>query len=183
MTASRALTMPTDHLPEILEWPHPILRKPSTPVKVFDAALADDVELMWRVMYAAPGIGLAAPQIADPRRIFVMDCRARVPEALPLVCVNPELINLQGSIDSVEGCLSLPELKVVVPRASRLTLRARDVHGECFAIELDGLEAICAQHEYDHLEGRSFLDLLEPIARAEALSRYQDALDQRTHDI
>ena len=112
-----------------------------------------------------------------------MDCRARVPDARPIVCVNPELIHLQGSVDSVEGCLSLPELKVVVPRASRLTLRAKDVHGEGFALELDGLEAICAQHEFDHLEGRSFLDLLEPIARAEALSRYQDALDQRTRHL
>lgn len=157
---------------DILDWPHPTLCQRAHPVTTFDATLLSDIELMWRVMYDAPGIGLAAPQIGDPRRMFVMDCQPRSPEAQPLVYINPILSEFEGSVDSVEGCLSLPGLTVTVPRAERLKICAQDATGAHFEVSLTGIEAICAQHEYDHLEGRSFLELLDPVMRAEALHEY-----------
>jgi peptide deformylase len=160
----------------ILEWPHPILRSPAQPIERFDQALADRIEQMWYTMYHAPGIGLAAPQIADPRRLFVMDCGGRVSDPRPLVCANPKIIRAEGELDSIEGCLSFPELSVIVPRAASITLRAQDEVGTWFAVELEGLEAICAQHELDHLEGHSFLDLLEPLERSATLHSYIEGL-------
>ena len=160
----------------ILEWPHPILRSPSVQVTSFDDELKDHVELMWRTMYAAPGIGLASPQIGDTRRVFVMDCSPRYETARPFVCINPELLELKDYVDSTEGCLSFPGLSVVVQRASSLTLRAQDLNGSWFEVKLKGLESICAQHEYDHLEGRSFLNLLSPVDQLSALQVYVEEL-------
>ena len=165
----------------ILEWPHPVLRTPSAPVTSFDHELKDHVDLMWHTMYAAPGIGLASPQIGDARRIFVMDCAPRYETARPFVCINPELLELKGSVDSTEGCLSFPGLSVVVQRATTLTLRAQDLNGSWFEAKLKGLEAICAQHEYDHLEGRSFLDLLSPVDQLSALQNYVEELSHSQH--
>ncbi len=161
---------------KILEWPHPILRSPSQPVKVFDQDLKRQVDSMWHTMYEAPGIGLAAPQVADARRIFVMDCSLREDATRRFVCINPELHHLKGEILSPEGCLSFPGLSVEVPRAEALTLKAQNINGEWFEVELEGLEAICAQHEFDHLEGRSFLDLLGPLEQVAAMQDYIEAL-------
>ena len=129
-------------------------------------------------MYNAPGIGLAAPQLGDQRRIFVMDCSPRFDAARRFVCINPQLTELYGEVDSTEGCLSFPGLSVVVPRAQRLKLRAQDLNGTWFETELYGLEAICAQHEYDHLEGKSFLDLLPPLDQLSALHNYIEELSR-----
>ena len=165
----------------ILEWPHPTLRRRSATVMSFDAPLKHRVEEMWCTMYDAPGIGLAAPQIGDQSRIFVMDCTPRYEAARRFVCINPQLTELSGEIDSTEGCLSFPGLSVIVPRAQRLKLRAQDLDGAWFEAELDGLEAICAQHEYDHLEGKSFLDLLSPLDQISALHAYIEELSRANH--
>lgn len=164
----------------ILEWPHPSLRTPARAVTRFDDALAQRVAEMWSTMYHARGVGLAAPQIGDERQIFVMDCARSgdVDEAAhKLVCINPELTHLRGQVESSEGCLSFPGLQITVPRAAQLTLRAQDLTGAWFEVELNGLEAICAQHECDHLSGRSFLDLLDLSERYTALSRYIESLN------
>lgn len=163
----------------ILEWPHPTLRSPAAPVTTFDERLRDQIAMMWSTMYQAPGIGLAAPQIGDARRIFVMDCTPRYETARRFVCINPELTELQGVVDSNEGCLSFPGLSITVPRAAHLTLRAQDEGGVWFEVKLKGLEAICAQHEYDHLEGRSFLDLLSPLDQLSALHNYAERLSEQ----
>ena len=167
-----------DHQQElkILEWPHPILRTPSKKVELFDKALRQQVDLMWNTMYEAPGVGLAAPQVADPRCIFVMDCSAREEAGRQFACVNPELHSLKGEVLSTEGCLSFPGLSVEVLRAESLTLKAQDLKGKWFKVKLDGLEAICAQHEFDHLQGKSFLDLLGPLEQVATLQNYIDAL-------
>ena len=162
----------------ILEWPHPKLRNPASSVTTFDERLRDQVAIMWSTMYQAPGIGLAAPQIGDARCIFVMDCTPRYEAARRFVCINPELTELCGVVDSSEGCLSFPGLSVTVPRAKHLTLRAQDEHGAWFEVKLNGLEAICAQHEYDHLVGRSFLDLLSPLDQLSALHNYAEGLSE-----
>jgi peptide deformylase len=161
---------------DILEWPHPILRSPSALVTSFDEELKLHINMMLQTMYEAPGVGLAAPQIGDQRRIFVMDCGARDEQARQFVCINPELHTLRGEVESTEGCLSFPGLSVSVPRAEQLTLRAQDLEGLWFEVNLNGLEAICAQHEFDHLEGRSFLDLLGPLEKIATLQSYIEQL-------
>lgn len=165
---------------DILEWPHPILRSPSQPVTQFDQLLQEDIEVMWNTMYEAPGVGLAAPQVGDHRRIFIMDCGSRDDQARQLVCINPEIYQKQGEVESTEGCLSFPGLSVTVPRAERLKLKAQNVRGKWFEVQLDGLESICAQHEFDHLEGKSFLDLLGPLERIATFQSYLTQL-QSSH--
>ena len=164
----------------ILEWPHPILQTPSSPVNHFDQQLAEDIEVMWNTMYDAEGIGLAAPQVGDRRRIFVMDCTPRQKTARALVCINPELLHLQGQVNSAEGCLSFPGLAVEVPRSEVLTLKAQDLKGQWFEMQLEGMEAICAQHEMDHLNGKSFLDLLGPLERVACFQSYVEKLEKST---
>jgi peptide deformylase len=159
-----------------------VLRIPAAKVLDFDEQLKDRIEEMWHTMYTAPGIGLAAPQIGDPRRIFVMDCSPRYESARRFVCINPEFLDRHGSVDSTEGCLSFPGLSVVVPRSTHVTLRAQDPSEDWFEVQLTGLEAICAQHEYDHLEGRSFLDLLSPLDRLTALQNYVEEVSRSERD-
>lgn len=170
MNSAKATVLP------ILEWPHPILRKIASPVNHFDADLVEQVERMWATMYDAPGVGLAAPQVGDSRRIFIMDCGGRVSDHQRLVCVNPELYDFVGEIESTEGCLSFPKLSVTIPRAERVTLRAQNEHGVWFELSLKGLEAVCAQHELDHLDGKSFLDGLSQIERLDSLQSYLELL-------
>ena len=162
----------------ILEWPHPILRKLASKVVDFDERLEQDIAKMWATMYAAPGIGLAAPQVGDSRQIFVMDCGPREEKARRLVCINPKLTKQNGHVDSVEGCLSFPGLSVEVPRFESLTLIAQDIKGKKFELRLSGLEAICAQHEYDHLRGKSFLDLLGPLEKVACFQSYIEQLEK-----
>lgn len=177
--------MKTKSLP-IIEWPHPTLRSPAQVVNDFDQDLEELVEQMWSTMYTAPGIGLAAPQVNISQRIFVMDCSARDETSRQIIAINPRLSNLQGSVDSSEGCLSFPGLSITVPRAASVTLDAYDLSGNSFTLKLAGLEAICAQHEFDHLEGKSFLDHLTPHERLLALKDYLRELEStgsKNHEI
>jgi peptide deformylase len=176
--------LPAEPPLEILEWPHPLLRAPSQVVVDFTDTLARWVDLMWTTMYDAEGVGLAAPQIGLPARLFVMDCDIHSTSQGPVVCVNPKLSNHEGEIDSVEGCLSFPGLRVTLPRASKVTLSAQDLSGRTFELELGNLDAICAQHELDHLNGQSFLDHLGPLEKRHALDQYLQeliALQEQRH--
>ena len=137
---------------------------------------------MFKVMYAAKGVGLAAPQVGMAQRLFIMDCRVAQSDAHPQVYINPILINPQGSILFSEGCLSFPGLRIDVPRFETIDIRAQDETGEWFTRSLHGLEAICAQHEYDHLEGKAFIDRLEPQHRKETLVQYHHFLQTRFQD-
>lgn len=161
----------------IREWPHPVLCSPSLEVSEFDASLSAFLMQMWATMYHARGVGLAAPQVGVSRRIFVMDCAREEGEASRrVVCVNPQLSALGPVIDSTEGCLSFPGLTVTVPRYETVTLSGRDELGEPFSLPLDGLDAICAQHELDHLDGLSFLDRLGQLERQATLMEYVEGL-------
>jgi peptide deformylase len=147
-------------------------------VERFDEELTRFVEQMWVTMYHAKGVGLAAPQVDQSVRVFVMDCAYNEEHPRRFVCVNPTLHNLGELMESSEGCLSFPMLQVEVPRHKSLTLRAFDEHGEPFELELEGLEAVCAQHETDHLNGESFLDRLGPVERKATLLEYATGLDE-----
>ena len=148
---------------EILEFPDPRLRTRAEPVTVFDAALSRLVDDMFETMYAAPGIGLAASQVDVHRRLLVMDLSND--RSAPMVFVNPEILAREGLGVMEEGCLSVPGYFDEVERAQRIRVRAQDRHGITFECELDGLNAVCLQHEMDHLEGKLFVDYLSMLKR------------------
>jgi peptide deformylase len=115
---------------------------------------------MFDTMYAAEGIGLAAPQVGRSERVFVMDV-----DDNPLAMINPEIIEREGSERAEEGCLSIPEIFGDVDRATRIVARAIGVDGKPFEVELTDLAARCVQHELDHLDGKLFIDYMSLIKR------------------
>jgi len=153
----------------------PVLRREADPVESFDADLAALIEDMFETMYAAEGIGLAAPQIGISRRIFVLDVRDEAdPERGRFVLVNPEIVEHSTETDKgTEGCLSIPGIEEVVERPSRVRVRAQDVRGEWFEMEGDALLGRALQHEADHLDGVLFLDRISPLKRRMAVKRWK----------
>lgn len=147
----------------ILEYPDPRLRTRAVPVTRFDAALGQLVDDMFETMYAAPGIGLAATQVDVHQQLIVIDVSKDKTE--PLVFINPEIIARDGVEVTEEGCLSVPGIYEEVERADRVTVRAFDRHGVKFERELDGIAAVCLQHEMDHLAGKLFVDYLSDLKR------------------
>jgi len=147
----------------ILEYPDPRLRTKAAPVVQFDAALKQQIADMLETMYAAPGIGLAATQVDWHYRLLVIDITEEKNQ--PLVLINPEILSREGDASGEEGCLSVPGIYDDVPRAERVRLRAQDADGNTFERDLDGMLAVCVQHEMDHLEGKLFVDYLSELKR------------------
>ena len=150
---------------EVVKWPEPVLAQKGAPVTVFDAALKQLVEEMFESMYAAQGIGLAAPQIAISKRITVIDVSFKKNPADRIVLINPEIIEREGKQVEEEGCLSLPEIREKVSRAAKVKVKAQDVTGEWFEVEGEELLARAFQHEIDHLDGVLFIDRLSRLKR------------------
>jgi peptide deformylase len=147
----------------ILEYPDPRLRERALPVTAFDEALGRLVDDMLATMYAAPGIGLSATQVNVRRRLLVIDISEKHDE--PLVFVNPEILSREGTEKSEEGCLSVPGIFDQVERAAKIRVRAQDRTGASFERDLEGMLAVCVQHEMDHLDGKLFVDYLSDIKR------------------
>ena len=150
---------------EVVKWPEPVLSKPAAKVTVFDAKLKKLTDEMFESMYAAQGIGLAAPQIAISQRITVIDVSFRKNPEEKIVLINPEIIEREGKQVEEEGCLSLPEIREKVSRAEWVKVKAQDVAGEWFEIEGTELLARAMQHEIDHLDGILFIDRLSRLKR------------------
>src|SRR5919202_2284063 len=150
---------------KIVTWANPVLEMPGEPVTEFDEKLKKLVSDMFETMYAAPGVGLAAPQVGVSKRLFVMDCSGGKDPAQRIAMINPEVISVEGEQDGEEGCLSFPGIFVAVKRDFRAVVRAHDVNGELF--EVDGMELIarCMLHETDHRDGIVFLDHTTPLKR------------------
>lgn len=163
---------------EILIFPDDRLRRVATPVDRFDTDLARRVEDMLETMYEERGVGLAATQIDFHRRLFVADCSEDGDD--PRVFINPEIVERIGSVDSEEGCLSIPGIRETVSRAERVQVRALDVEGKPFELETDGLLSICIQHELDHLDGKLFIDYLSPLKRQRIRKKMEKAARQRS---
>jgi peptide deformylase len=150
---------------EVVKWPDPVLQKPGEKVTVFDAKLKKLVDEMFDSMYAAQGIGLAAPQIAISKRITVIDVSFKKNPEERIALINPEIIEREGKQVEEEGCLSLPEIREKVTRAAKVKVKAQDVSGEWFEVEGDELLARALQHEIDHLDGVLFIDRLSRLKR------------------
>ena len=150
----------------ILHYPDKRLRVQATEVTRFDAELQQLIDDMAETMYAAPGVGLAAPQIGVPLRLFIVDTATGDDQPSDLrVFINPELLELVGTIEYEEGCLSFPGVHEEVERAERVRVRAFDANGQAFELEADGLLAIAIQHENDHLDGKLLVDHLSLLRR------------------
>ena len=145
----------------ILKYPDPRLRTVAKPVNEVTSTTRRLIDDMFTIMYAAPGIGLAATQVDVHERIIVIDIS--VEKDQPLVLINPEITVKDGVEVHEEGCLSVPGIYEKVERAETIKLQALDRHGEPFDMEADGLLAVCIQHEIDHLEGKMFVDYLSPL--------------------
>jgi peptide deformylase len=148
---------------EILEFPDPRLRKVAKPVAVVDDAIGELVDDMMETMYSARGIGLAATQVNVHRRLLVLDVSEKQDQ--PRVYINPEILETEGTETCEEGCLSVPGIYAEVDRAERVLVRAQGRDGQTFEEWLDGMHAICLQHEIDHLDGKLFVDYLSPLKR------------------
>ncbi|MBL7543198.1 MAG: peptide deformylase [Bdellovibrionaceae bacterium] len=159
---------------EILTYPNPRLREVSAPIEIFDEKLKKLTEDMIETMYAAHGIGLAAPQVGVLQRVVVIDTRpknedgrrydndemAELEKAIPqpLVLINPKIVKGVGSTTFDEGCLSVPSFYETVERKEVIEVETYDLKGNKYSFKTDGLLAICIQHELDHLEGKLFID-------------------------
>ena len=147
----------------IIEFPDPRLRTVAKPVERVDAALRRLIDDMFETMYEAPGIGLAATQVDVHERLLVLDVSED--KSYPMVFINPEIVESEGSQVYQEGCLSVPGIYADVKRAERIVVKALDRDGQSFEISADGLLAVCIQHEMDHLAGKVFVDYLSPLKR------------------
>ena len=163
---------------EILEFPDPRLRTVAKPVEVVDNAMRALIDDMFDTMYDAPGIGLAASQIDVHQRLLVIDVSEDRSE--PLVFINPQVEVLDPELGEYdEGCLSVPGFYETVNRPRRLRVNALDRNGEPFTRELEGLLAICLQHEIDHLDGKLFVDYISPLKRQRIRRKLEKAHKKR----
>jgi peptide deformylase len=146
---------------EILHYPDPRLRNPAEPVETVDDAIGTLAEDMFETMYAAPGIGLAAPQVNQAVQLIVIDVSERNDD--PICLINPRIIESAGSIETEEGCLSVPGIYETVVRSESIKVAFLDRDGEASELETEGILAVCIQHEMDHLKGTLFVDYLSRI--------------------
>ncbi len=176
--SSRALDDPVleqrrlDALAEIRQIGDPVLRAPTLAITQFDDVLRDEAQRMIAIMNAARGVGLAAPQVGFLRRLAVV---LTGEDSAPLVLCNPEITwRSEEQEHDYEGCLSIGEISVEVPRAVAIKVTAQDVRGETFEIAPEGFAARVIQHEMDHLDGILILDRTAPEQRREALRALRD---------
>ena len=151
----------------IAHYPEPVLLTIGKPVleNEFNSDLESVVGDMFETMYEAGGVGLAAPQVFDSRRLFVMDVPDEEGKSNKLTFINPEIIRVEGEQVGEEGCLSFPGVFQTVQREMRVIVKAQDLKGEAFELDLKDLAARCVLHETDHCDGIVFLDRMSALKR------------------
>jgi peptide deformylase len=149
----------------IVKFGNPVLEKIAEPVTAFDDDLKKLVEDMFESMYAAHGVGLAAPQIGISKRLAVIDITFKEDPTAKLVLVNPEILHAEGKHTQNEGCLSIPEFREPVTRPNRVTVRAQDVNGKWFEKTGEDLLARAFLHETDHLSGKLYISHISALKR------------------
>ncbi|HXY57293.1 MAG TPA: peptide deformylase [Methylocystis sp.] len=160
----------------IITLPDPRLRQTSTPIESLDAAVLTLLDDMLETMYAAPGIGLAAVQVAVPKRVVVIDTAKKDEPKNPLFLINPEIVWASEDLGVYEeGCLSVPDYFEEVQRPARVRVRHLDRKGETVEFDADGLLATVVQHELDHLEGGLFIDHLSRLKRDRVVKKFAKA--------
>lgn len=150
---------------DIVKYGDPVLQKEGEEIKNIDGQLATFISNMFDTMYDAKGVGLAAPQVALSKKLFVMDVSAGKETKERIVCINPQIVDTKGTVVNEEGCLSFPGIYFEVERPEIVTVQAIDLHGKEFTFEVDGLAARCVLHEKDHIDGKVFIEYLSPLKR------------------
>ncbi len=156
---------------DIVLYPEQGLREVCAPIPEMTDDLDKLIDDMFYTMYEAPGIGLAAPQIAVQERLIVVDVSEKKDQ--PIARINPEIVQSAGTITWEEGCLSLPGVYAKVKRPSDIIVRGMDRDGKQVEFEANELLAVCIQHEIDHLDGKMFIDHLSGLKRTRALQKYR----------
>jgi len=149
----------------IVKYGDPVLEKPAAPITTFDDELRKLVDDMFESMYAAHGVGLAAPQIGISKRIAVIDVTFKEDPNAKIVLVNPEIVHTEGKLTSTEGCLSLPEFRENVTRPRKVTARAQDLNGKTIEVTGEELLARALVHETDHLNGKLYISHISALKR------------------
>jgi peptide deformylase len=168
---------------EIVIWPDPVLKQVAAPVDRVDDTIRRLLDDMSETMYAADGVGLAAPQVGVARRVIVIDVSPREPDQKLIHLVNPEIVEAEGTMIYTEGCLSIPGEAEEVERANKVRVRALDYHGKPFEIVTEGdLLAVALQHECDHLQGTLFVDHLSSLKRELIRKRMKKLKQQRAEE-
>lgn len=162
----------------ILHYPDPRLRQKGLPVTAITPDILKLVDDMAETMYAAPGVGLAAPQIGESVRVFVIDVANENEPSNLQVFINPEIVEKAGECTGPEGCLSFPGVSEDIKRAERVKVRALGRDGKAFELEADGLLAVAIQHEHDHLEGVLMIDRMGILKKRIV----QRKMQKRAHD-
>ncbi|MGE5894269.1 MAG: peptide deformylase [bacterium] len=162
---------------KIHTYPDEVLKKPAESIKDVDGDLQVLIDSMAQTMYAAPGVGLAAPQVGVSQRLIVIDASRMEEESPLIVIVNPEIVSVCGTTDSEEGCLSVPGYQNTIRRDETVLVRGFDRHGKPIEMEATGLLSRVLQHEIDHLNGVLFIDRLSPFKKKLFTKRYARALD------
>jgi peptide deformylase len=151
---------------KIVKYGDPVLEIPAETITEFDSPeLHQLIADMFESMYAAKGVGLAAPQIGVSKRVAVIDCSVGENDKEKIILINPEIVRVEGRQVSEEGCLSIPGFRENVRRASRVTVRARDATGATFELTGEELLARAFLHETDHLNGRLYISHISPLKR------------------
>ncbi len=163
----------------ILAYPDPELKKKSLPVTIINDKTRELVRDMAETMYAAPGVGLAAPQIGVHQRIAVLDVSAKDDAPELIVAINPVIVHADGESYEEEGCLSVPKYAANVRRHARVVVKALNLDGEEVSYKADGLLAIAFQHEIDHLDGILFIDHLSPLKRDIFRKKYRRMAEEQ----
>lgn len=163
---------------KILHYPDPVLCRAAEPVDTIDAALRTLASDMAETMYAAPGVGLAAPQVGISRRLIVLDCTPKDEPRQLYTAINPEIVAHSGTLFEEEGCLSVPGYYARVERDAEITVRFLDLDGEQHELTTDGLLAVAFQHEIDHLNGVLFVDRLSSLKKSLFRKKYKKILAQ-----
>jgi peptide deformylase len=165
----------------IRTYPEAVLRQKAQRVENLDDELQRLIDDMIETMYAAPGIGLAAPQVGVSVQIFVVDVTSgKDPKAL-MTFINPEILSATGQVKEEEGCLSVPGIYGLTPRSDVVRIRGTNRDGELVEVEGQGLLARAFQHETDHLQGKLFLDRMGPVGRDLIKRKYKRAQRQAQH--
>lgn len=150
----------------VLTYPDPILAKTATEIETVTPEICQLAEDMLETMYHKEGLGLAAPQVGESCRLVVVDVTGPEKREEPLVFINPRIVEAQGRVESSEGCLSVMNYRSKVQRAERVRLQALNLEGQPVEVEVDGMLAICLQHELDHLDGVLFIDKISRLKRS-----------------
>ncbi|MFA5354561.1 MAG: peptide deformylase [Thermodesulfovibrionales bacterium] len=166
---------------DIKKYPEDVLKKKALPVDAIDDSIQQLIDDMIETMYAAPGIGLAAPQVGVSQKVIVIDISSPEEKQPVIALINPEILQAEKLSDSEEGCLSIPEYSVTIKRAERVVVKGLDREGKEVVIEAEGLLARALQHEIDHLDGLLIVDRMSSIKREFFRKKYLKQAAQARH--